>query len=248
LQIGAKVRALRTARRLTQAQLARELKVAQGRLSDLELGKASFTAEQFLHILRIFNVPASEFMPSAGGVEQELQNALARLGARHLVEADDVVPSERFREVQDVLCEVLADARSSRLVTGLAPVLVEHADVLSLEKPALELHRVGLERRIFWLAANVREAVRRELNDKPNARLTRKLRRAELVLSNFLATPAARERRFAQLDLLDKAIRSEETLHELSAESSSISKRWGIATAIQVDDFYQALRQAHGGV
>jgi hypothetical protein len=63
-----------------------------------------------------------------------------------------------------------------------------------------------------------------------------------------LATPAARERRFAQLDLLDKAIRSEETLHELSAESSSISKRWGIATAIQVDDFYQALRQAHGGV
>jgi transcriptional regulator with XRE-family HTH domain len=76
LQIGAKVRALRTARRLTQAQLARELKVAQGRLSDLELGKASLTAEQFLHILRIFNVPASEFMPSAGGVEQELQNAL----------------------------------------------------------------------------------------------------------------------------------------------------------------------------
>src|SRR5687768_15567391 len=87
-QIGAKVRALRNARRLTQAQLAQQLNVTQGRLSDLERGKASFAAEQFLSILRIFNVPASEFMPSSGGMEAELQNALARLGARHLVEAD----------------------------------------------------------------------------------------------------------------------------------------------------------------
>ncbi len=147
--IGARVRALRSARRLTQARLAQELHVTQGRLSDLERGKASFTAEQFLAILRIFNVPASEFVPPSESIESDLQNAVARLGARHLFEVDHVVPSERFREVHAVVREVLADARSPRMIAGLAPVLVEHADTINLAKLALDLNQIGLERRLY---------------------------------------------------------------------------------------------------
>jgi transcriptional regulator with XRE-family HTH domain len=245
-EIGAKVRELRNARRLTQAQLAQALHVAQGRLSDLERGKASFTAEQFLTILRIFNVPASEFTPASGGVEAELQNALARLGARHLVEAEDLVPSERFREVHAVIREVLVDGSSPRMITALAPVLVEHADALNLAKLALELAPVGLERRLFWLAANAREALRRELKEKPTAARARKLRRADVLLAQLLDAPAARERKFANIDVLDKTARSEETVRDLTLEGSTISKRWNIATALQADDFYDALRQANG--
>ncbi len=222
--------------------------MTQGRLSDLERGKASFTAEQFLAILRLFNVPASEFVPSSGSIESELQNAVARLGARHLLEVDHVVPSERFREVHAVVREVLADARSPRMIAGLAPVLVEHADTLNLAKVALELNQIGLERRLYWLVENVQEALRRALGDKPPAPRARKLRRAALTLGQFLAPTAARHRKPAEVDMLDKSARSEETVRELKAEASRISKRWNVATVIQVDDFYEALRHAHGTV
>lgn len=246
--IGARVRELRSARRLTQARLAQELHVTQGRLSDLERGKASFTAQQFLAILRIFNVPASEFVPPSESFESDLQNAVARLGARHLFEVDHVVPSERFREVHAVVREVLADARSPRMIAGLAPVLVEHADTINLAKLALELNQIGLERRLYWLVENVQEALRRALGDKPPPPRARQLRRAALTLGQFLAATAVRHRKPAEMDLLDKSARSQETVRELAAEASRISKRWKVATVIQVDDFYEALRQAHGSV
>jgi transcriptional regulator with XRE-family HTH domain len=220
------------------------LHITQGRLSELERGKASFTAEQFLTILRIFNVPASEFVPPSGTAEAELQNAVARLGARHLLELDHSLPSERFREAHAAVREVLVDARSPRLIAGLAPVLVEHADTINLAKLALELNVVGLERRLFWLAENVHEAVRLAFRKQPQPARARQLRRARLVLSQFLQAPSPRHRKPDTIDLLDKSARSEDTIHELQAEASAISKRWNIATALQVSDFYDALEQS----
>ena len=185
----------------------------------------------------------SEFVPASRSFESELQNAVARLGARHLVETDDIVPSERFREAHAVVREVLADARSPRMIAGLAPVLVEHSDSINLAKLALELNQVGLERRLYWLAENVQEALRRALRDKPPAARARKLLRAQLALGQFLAT-APRHRKPAEVDLLDPNVRSDQTVRELKATASRISKRWSVATAIQVDDFCDALGQA----
>ena len=51
-QIAAKVRELRRARRWTQAELAGHLQLSQNRLSDIERGDGSFTAEQFLLLSR----------------------------------------------------------------------------------------------------------------------------------------------------------------------------------------------------
>lgn len=42
-------------------------------------GIGSFTAEQFLSILKLFNVPVSHFVAAEKGFDAELQNALARL-------------------------------------------------------------------------------------------------------------------------------------------------------------------------
>lgn len=88
LTIAQRVRELRKERRWTQAHLAAELDISQGRLSDLERGNGSFSAEQLLRILRLFNAPITQFepAPSQTTTTAKLQNALARLGARHLRE------------------------------------------------------------------------------------------------------------------------------------------------------------------
>jgi transcriptional regulator with XRE-family HTH domain len=56
LQISTKVRDLHTGRRWTQAELAKPLGRSQARLSEVERGQGSFSAEQLLEILRLFNV------------------------------------------------------------------------------------------------------------------------------------------------------------------------------------------------
>ena len=98
------------------------------------------------------------------------------------------------------------------------------------------------------LAANVLDAVRRELKESPRSPHARKLRRVEVVLSDFLSASSSAKGKPGALDVLDKSVRSEETLRELVAEGSTHSKRWGIVTALQVEDFYHALGQAHGSV
>src|SRR6185312_7927422 len=92
--IARKVRDLRQARGWTQARLAGELGLSQARLSEVERGGGSFTAEQLLTILRIFNVGVSHFAtPAKPDAARQLQNAVARLGGSELQELD-VLPSE----------------------------------------------------------------------------------------------------------------------------------------------------------
>ena len=86
LAIAARVRELRHRRGLTQAALARQLGLSQNRLSEIERGGGSFSAEQFLRILRLFNVGASEFVASGHDRGLEVQNALL-LGEPRLVTA-----------------------------------------------------------------------------------------------------------------------------------------------------------------
>src|SRR6185436_20500519 len=65
--VAAKVRALRKARRWTQAELGKRLGLSQARLSEIEGGDGSFTAEQLLLLLKLFNVGASRFVSSEEG-------------------------------------------------------------------------------------------------------------------------------------------------------------------------------------
>src|SRR5580658_8833730 len=88
-EVAKNARELRKERRWTQAELAKRLDLSQARLSEIEGGDGSFTAEQFLLLLKLFNVGASRFAPGAGASpghdrEAQIQNALARLGALHL--------------------------------------------------------------------------------------------------------------------------------------------------------------------
>lgn len=251
--IAGKVRALRTGRRITQAELAAQLGLSQGHLSDLERGNGSFTAEQLFLMLTLFNVPASYFAPPTLNHDAQIQNALARHGAVHLHQSSDVIPTERLDDLGKVVREALLDG-SPRHLTAVAPVLVRKIDRLNLRKLRADLVEAGLERRLGWLVENTLAAVRGELPRPLPKPLAQRYRRAEAVLDVFmdfaltqLAHESAREflnDRGAPLDLLDATIGSPKTRRAVAAASSDISQRWGIITSLQPEDFVDALRAA----
>lgn len=247
-QIASRVRELRQARRWTQAELARQLELSQNRLSEIERGDGSFTAEQFLQILKIFNLAATQFMDQPGDARPGIQNALARLGALHLQESVHVLPSEALEDVHDVVREALLEG-SPRIITALAPVLVRNAERLNPAKLHAELERLGRERRLAWVIENTLVALD-HLSSRPNeAREWSKLqRRVELPLRqflNFVDPPPGRNR--LPLDIVDTTIRSQRTLDEVQRAASKLSRRWGIVTSLQPEDFRQALEAARAG-
>jgi transcriptional regulator with XRE-family HTH domain len=248
IQIAKRVRELRKERHWTQAELSKRLQISQGRLSTIEGGGGSFTAEQFLAILKLFNVSATHFVAATADRTSELQNALARLGAQHLKESQDVLPSEQLEKVSDVVRETLVLADSPRLVTALAPVLVRNVDRINLKKLQAELVEVGLGRRLAWLVENTLEAIREELAHSPRASWARTYRRAEVVLATFLefSSPLAAADGVVP-DLLDRDIRSKQTREDVASRASAISFRWGIVTSLQTHDFAEALRGARAG-
>jgi transcriptional regulator with XRE-family HTH domain len=249
-KIADEVRELRRSRHWTQADLAKRLRLSQSRLSEIERGDGSFTAEQFLLILKLFNVATSRFAGGKQDPDSQIQNALAQHGARHLQESIEILPSEELEDVASVVRETLV-AGAPRLVTALAPVLVRNADRLNLNKLYLELREAGLERRLVWVVENTVEAIHQELADAPPRAWAQLCRRANVVLGAFLTSiTAAHEARpllAAVPDVLDTTIRSKRTLDEIRASSSAISRKWEVVTGLQPGDFARALRAARAG-
>jgi len=247
-EIARKIRALREERHWTQADLSKGLGLSQSRFSEIERGQGSFTAEQFLEVLKLFNVPVSHFAVRQNGAASEIQNALARLGATHLHERSNVLPSERLEEAGDAVREVLLGAQSPRHITSLAPVLVRHIDRINLNKLHSQFLEYGLERRLSWLIENTLVAVRHELSGGLPRKEAILYGRAEFIFNAYLENiPFNRPRRNSveALDILDAKILSEKTLKVIQNSTSTISHRWGIATALQPDDFIEALKASH---
>lgn len=249
--IARKVRELRIGRHMTQAQLSELLGLSQARLSEIERGDGSFSAEQLLVMLRVFNVTVNHFAPPQrdakidSSAQAHLQNALARLGAMHLQEAADVLPTERLADVNDVIRETLLDG-APRQLTALAPVLVTHIRKISLRTLWASLVPLGLERRFGWVLENTMSAALMELERPVRRPVALGYRRAIVVLDTFLSSVrgAAHAERDVPPDLLDETARSAETHRALVAASSAISKRWQIVTDLQPEDFAEALRAA----
>lgn len=246
--IARKVRALRLERRWTQAELASRLGLSQSRLSQVERGDGSFTAEQLVAVLRLFNVPISHFVDlGVDDGDAVLQNALVRLGASHLRESTDVLVTSVHEDIALVVRDALLSG-SPRLITALAPALVANIDRVRLSKVQATLAAAGLEARFWWLLDNVRLAVNEILEGRPTRHDARRYGRALVVLSTFLDEPAAPGPRFFQphdrRDALDADIRSKKSLQDVWTHASEVSKRWGIVTTLQPHDFQLALKEA----
>jgi transcriptional regulator with XRE-family HTH domain len=243
LRIGEKVRALRLDRRWSQAELAKRLGLSQARLSEIERGAGSFTAEQFIELLALFNVTVGHFAPGDASVEAELQNALARLGATHLV-TTNATPTDRVRDVNAAVRETLIDG-SPRLLTALAPVLVNNSGEVNLRRIEGSLREVGLDHRLGWLVENIAAAIHLDLSGRrPSRQASSRYRRASVLLDAFLETvsPPNRELIGAAPDVLDDDIRSKQTLKEVRDLASPISRRWSIVTRLDTSDFLEALQ------
>ncbi|MEY4579182.1 MAG: Helix-turn-helix domain [Pseudomonadota bacterium] len=245
-QIGGKVRELRNTRRWTQAHLAQRLNLSQARLSELERGQGSFSAEQLLEIFRLFNVDASYFAldQDHASDEDRLWNAAARLGARHLLESESVLPSQLMQNVHDVLREGLVYARSPRLLTALSAVLVARADELQLHHVEEQLARLGLQHRLSWLVANTLEAINRQLALSPQRAVSLRYRRAQVVFSTWLNVPRPKPVS-AQVDVLDTDIRTEKSRVIAERQRSPLSAAWGIVSELQPEDFSRAIGAAN---
>src|SRR5688572_5183840 len=221
-RIAAKVRELRQSRKWTQAELSKQLHLSQNRLSEIERGAGSFTAEQFLFLLKLFNVPASHFVDEAAEQDVRIQNALARLGAFHLQECAHVLPSEQLDDVHDVVKEALVYGSPSTL-TALAPVLVRNADRLNLPRLLAELERAGLERRLAWVVENTLAALAQlpRGSGSESKQWTKIDRRAEASMRELLDVISARDRlrplpeAASPPDVVDATIRSKRTLDEV---------------------------------
>lgn len=247
-EIGLALKALREARLLSQAELAKRLDISQAGLSKIERGESSLNTEDFLEVLRIFNVPASHFYPKQykGDHESVLQNALARLGADHLYE-NDSLPSENLEQVNQVIREVLVDGRNPRHLVALAPVIVAQISRIHLNKLWAEFINLGLERRLGWLLENTLEALKLAPRPK-NHTSAWNYRRAETVLQQFTNNIQAQgispEGALLQ-DVIGTSATTSKTLNSLESNASSISREWGILSPIQVQDFVDALKASH---
>ncbi len=247
-EIAEKVRRLRKERGLTQQEVASTLDLSQNRYSEIERGQGSFSAEHFLAILRLFNVPVSHFAEGPAGSPSAIQNALARHGAAHLNEDPTLVPSERLARVEDAIRETLSDAGSSRQITALAAVITQNIERMNLPKVWSEFVKLGLERRFAWLLENTRDALRTEFESSLPRRQAQGYRKAEWAITEFLERVAVRalpEGIPALPDALSATILSRKTREELEQGASLVSRKWAILTSIQPEDFVQALRASH---
>jgi transcriptional regulator with XRE-family HTH domain len=240
--VVAKVRALRTARAWTQAELAAKLGISQARLSEIERGGGSFTAEQLLEVLRLFNVSIDEFA-GPQDVEDELQNALARLGALHLREVDGTLPSARVGGVRAAIRETLLGARDARLLLALAPVLLANLDAINLDVLHDELAQLGFPARVPWLVENVHAALFLT-RVAPGRVAARRWHRAVAVLGEFISRHPAFAEGPPRIDHLDAGIRSQQALVQIQSAASDISRSWGVVSDLQPADFADAIRAA----
>lgn len=132
------------------------------------------------------------------------------------------------------------------MITALAPVLVNNAELLNFTKLSVDLDSLGLRRRLYWVIENTMEAIRQE------TRLSTPQARRERLASRRLEVAMRFAHGYEQVlegssDLLDPSIRSKQSADEIRRASSDISKKWGIITSLQPADFAAALRESRAG-
>jgi transcriptional regulator with XRE-family HTH domain len=247
LEIVEKIRRLRQKNHWTQVRLARLLGLSQNRLSEIERGHGSFSAEQFLLILKIFNAPLRHFS-SAPTVseEKQLQNAIARFGASPLRENRDLLPTEKLENATAVIREVLTSSANPRQITALAPLIVKQPNSVGLNNLRLSFLGVGRINRLGWLFESTLTAVKNELQADALPRQWKdRYHRTAVLLENILHYPGFTVRPFQKNSgdpLEPEVLQSQEAFEETKTSRDQIAKKWGVVTRIKTEDFVHALK------
>ncbi|GEM_PF-2828441 len=239
--MGQTVRRLRKERRWTLAQLARRLQLSESRLSELERGQGSFSAEHLLAMFGLFHVGPEDFLPPSGAwdpVAGSLQAALWKFGARHLVVDDTVLIRREHARVWDAVSDVLVRHPSPRFLTALPPVLVESRNEIAFASVQDAVVRAGVARRWAWLLDRLLEAL--ALTTGGPLPWRRASQRTCLLVRAFLerVPPPDAE---APLDVLDQDVRSQATLRAALLRAHEADHRWRVLSRLTTDDFVEPL-------
>jgi transcriptional regulator with XRE-family HTH domain len=246
-QLGRSLKKLRKARGLKQEDLFKFLGISQSQYSKIESGRASLTAEQFLQLVKRFNLSLADFLPQRESNEEALlQNALIRLGANHLREIPDITPSDKFESANEVISYALLTAPSARLITALGPVLVKNYNKVNFNLIEEKLGRSKLERRLGWLIDSIILSLDKRLGENPISRdldfiYGRALKffdRKRHIPEFYLTSSTTQE------DDLDPDLTSSKTLESVKKKRDAIARKWGIVTRITSDDFYRAIKDS----
>ncbi len=248
--ISKNLKRIRLQRHISQADLADLLEVTQAHLSHIENRKAVLTAGQFLRILQHFNLSIDDFVPRVQIVEKDLQNVLARHGARHLFEDPAILPSQHLSRVVNAVSETLVDGHSPRLIVSLSSVIIENAEVHLMNKIRLNIHQAGLICRFGWFLDNTLEAITKIISDNALSLtdiLKAKFNRTRVVIKNQLSLPvlAPPSLRQKAIDILEIEFNDEKTLSDIQRSVSALSKKWHIVSRIQPEHFEQAIRESY---
>jgi transcriptional regulator with XRE-family HTH domain len=242
-QISQGIRSARLGRRLSQAKLAQKLGISQSRLSEIEQGKGSITAEQFIVMLQFFNLPISHFVKQEkASFEDQLQNRLIQLGGTQLREKADVLPSEKLSDVCAVILESLISGFTSRRLMALVPVIIKHIDQASLKFIESKLKELGLENRLYWLMNGVGNALHMRLQLYVSREYKLLYKKAEIEFSLWGLYEFANIKKVREIeDVLDQNIMSQKTLDQVRTSRDALAKTWNIVTRVTQENFSNAL-------
>jgi transcriptional regulator with XRE-family HTH domain len=245
-RISSALRRLRQERRWSQSEFAQKLGISQSRLSEIESGKGSISAEQLITVMQTFNVPLNYFVKTkATDPEAPLRNAIARLGGSQLTEDPNILPSEKLNDIYTVIFETLVGGASSRLITSLVPVIINNAPHVNFSYIQKKLAKYRLENRLYWIGEGIIRALDQRLTTFVPREQSLKYRRAKTILDNFFGIELRinKGRDFHE-DLLDSDIASQKTLDQIKVSRDDLANKWHIVTRITEDDFYQSLLAA----
>lgn len=245
--MGQTVRRLRKERRWTLAELAGRLRLSESRLSELERGKGSFSAEHLLALFGLFHVGPEAFLPAdtlRDPVVGSIQKSLSKFGAYHLL-ADDtfLIRSEHARPV-DVICDVLVRHPSPRFLTAIPPVLVQSSNEISFSAIQDAVVRAGVPHRWAWLLDRFLGAL--DTIDGGSVLWRRGSQRASVLAQSFLSQ-LSEPGSDATLDLLDRDVRSQATLRAALVRADEKDHKWRVLSRLTTEDFVaplEALRDA----
>ena len=245
--IGKRLRDLRKSRGLSQGDIGKTLGIPQTTLSEIELGKASLTAEQLILVLKAFNVPVSHFDQSPGEVSGTIQKALVSHGASHLVDDHNLLPSESLVRVDAAIREALVAGESARELAALAPIIIGHVGQINFHRLYAQFKDYNLETRYGWLLDNVLEAIKATLENKPLRKQALALAKAANVLQDHQnrVFPNGVPTGSLHVDYLGTPVLSPKTKTEIDRNRSQVSQKWNILTTIPVEDFVKAIQEAH---
>lgn len=220
-------------------------------MSEIERGQGSFTAEQFLLVLKSFNASLSSFISGPGAsAEKLLQNAISRLGAGSLQESRDLLPTEKLETATSVIREVLTSASNPRQITALAPVIVNQINPAGLNKLRLEFLGEGRINRLGWLLESVLAAIQHELREPKQNGFNGwedRYHGAEILIGNILTYPGfilPRSKKSVEEPLESGVLQSQEAFEEAKVSRDLIAKKWAVVTRIKTDDFIHVLKEA----